>query len=307
MVVEYFERSTARDTLERVDRPRTKSWVHISGRSLNIEGLAREFSLQPNILSDVSDIRELPRAEFADGVEYIFVRLPIGAADNAKTAPLLSALSKQQLITASQYTKFSPLDVDVFMTTDTRQPSSVLPAIIAYISNEYEQRLYTLAEKITSARQRLKSYNVQNADFIEFVAIEDSLNEYRSNLEGLISVLEQLRLNRRQLFSQNDLEGLADITQHSRQLLVAIDSNRKTIDSIQNAYSTIANNTLNQRMKVLTTITILLAIPNVFYGMYGMNVALPFQHQPWAYSAVVGLTLLLILLVYILAKRLRLF
>lgn len=307
MVVEYFERSTARDSLEQVSRPRGNPWVHISGRSLDIDGLAREFSLQPSILSDVCDIRELPRAEFADGTEYVFVRLPTGAADKAKTAPLLIALSKQQLVTASLYTKFSPINVDVFLTTDTRQPSSVLPAIIAYIANEYEQRLYDLVEKIASARRRLNSFNVQNSDFVEFVAIEDSLNEYRSNLEGLVSVLEQLRLNRRQLFTNYDLDALTDITQHLRQLLVAIDSSGKTIDSIQNAYSTIANNTLNQRMKVLTTITVLLAIPNVFYGMYGMNVALPFQDQPWAYMAVVGLTVLLILLVYALAKRLRLF
>ena len=60
-------------------------------------------------------------------------------------------------------------------------------------------------------------------------------------------------------------------------------------------------------MKALTVVTILLAIPNVFYGMYGMNIALPLQDEAWAYPAITGFTLLLILLVFVLARRYRLF
>jgi magnesium transporter len=60
-------------------------------------------------------------------------------------------------------------------------------------------------------------------------------------------------------------------------------------------------------MKALTAITILLAIPNVFYGMYGMNITLPFQGEPWAYPVITSFTVLLILLVMFVAKRLRLF
>ena len=147
---------------------------------------------------------------------------------------------------------------------------------------------------------------VRNQDFVEFVAIEDGLNDYRSSLEGMLSVLEQLQLNRRQLFTTDDLDALSDIAWHVKQLLVAINASTHTINSIQNAYSTIANNVLNQRMKVLTVLTILLAIPNVFYGMYGMNIALPMQQHPWAFPVVVGVTLLLVGLAYLVVRRVRL-
>jgi magnesium transporter len=77
--------------------------------------------------------------------------------------------------------------------------------------------------------------------------------------------------------------------------------------SIRNAYGTIANNVLNQRMKTLTMLTLLIALPNVFYGMYGMNVDLPFQHEPWLYIVIVVFTLALILIVYWVAKRRHVF
>ena len=123
----------------------------------------------------------------------------------------------------------------------------------------------------------------------------------------MLGVARQLQSNKHGIWKTNDLESIEDIVLHMEQLLVSIKASSYTISSIQNAYSTIANNILNHRMKILTAITILLAIPNVFYGMYGMNVNLPFQHEPWAYLSIVGFTLLLIILVFFLAKRSRLF
>lgn len=307
MKVEYFERRSSAERLERVSRPRVGTWVHVYGTSLKSEEVAQEFSLDANIVRDIVDARELPRIEFSDGAEYVFIRLPVGEADAAETAPLLMVLSASRFVTLSVHAPFNPLSTDVFLTTTTDKTSSIVPAVIAASLVEYERRIRELIDKITTARKRLSRYEVENADFIEFVAIEDSLNEYRSSLEGIASVVYQLQENRRKLFRARDIEQFVDISLHIRQLLVAIDSNTQTITSIQNAYSTIANNVLNQRMKLLTTITILLAIPNVFYGMYGMNLALPFQHEPWAYIGIMSMSVLLILLVYLLAKRFRLF
>jgi magnesium transporter len=306
MTVEYFERRSAQEKLERVARPRSGAWAHMRSRALDVDGISEQFSLDANIVCDVNDIKELPRAEFKNGAEYVFIRLPIGDADAAETAPLLAILTAAQYITITAHAEFSPLQTDVFLTTSTDKPTSLLTATFASTISMYEQDVHALAGKISEARKRLSKHDVKNADFIEFVAIEDSLNEYRSSLEGTASVVKQLRENRHGLFRPRDLEALEDIDLHIQQLLMLIKSSAQTIASIQNAYSTIANNVLNQRMKALTAITILLAIPNVFYGMYGMNVALPFQHQWWAFPVIVGFTVLLILLLHSLAKRSRL-
>lgn len=305
MKIEYFEKHSKLENLEKVNH-KNANWLHIQGGNLRVQEIADQYALDANIVRDISDIRELSRAEFSDGIEYIFIRLPIGSVDAARTAPLLIILSESQIITINVYADFRPEAVDKFLTSATDRASAVVPAIIATGLVEYEQKLREIIDKIAVARKRLSRYEVENSDFVEFVAIEDSLNEYRSSLDGVASVVTQLQDNNRKLFKPQEIEQFIDISLHIRQLLVAIDSSNQTINSIQNAYSTIANNVLNQRMKLLTIITIMLAIPNVFYGMYGMNLALPFQHEPWAYAGIVGLTVLLILIVYTLAKRFRL-
>ena len=119
--------------------------------------------------------------------------------------------------------------------------------------------------------------------------------------------MRRLRENQQVGFTAHDIEVIDDISLHIEQLVVAIKSASQTVSSIQNAYSTIANNRLNHRMKALTVFTVLLTLPNVFYGMFGMNVSLPYQEEPWAYTAIVGLTGVLIVVIYAIAKRLRLF
>ena len=81
----------------------------------------------------------------------------------------------------------------------------------------------------------------------------------------------------------------------------------KSIVNIREAYATITSNNLNRTMKVLTAATMLIALPNVFFGMYGMNIDLPFQQEAWAYGFVLGMTLLATVVVVFLARARRIF
>lgn len=307
--MEYYQRRSANEPLEQIRRPYVTEgvWLHVPDHKVDLHELAMDYGLNANIVRDVLDSHELPRAEFKDGIGYVFIRFPSASTNGSATKPLLAVMAKDKFFTFSPHTIFSPKGIDSFLTTSTDRPSALLASVIAGAVAEFEKRVNALEEKIAASRRRLRRHEVQNDDFIAFVGIDDRINEYRSSLESISGVVKQLQLNRHKLFKDHEVEALEDIYLHIQQLLVSISASAKTINSIQNAYSTIANNTLNRRMKALTAMTILLAIPNVFYGMYGMNLALPFQHQPWAYSIVTGFTALLILLVFIIARRFRLF
>lgn len=308
-MVEYYQRRSAKEPLERIKKPYSVMglWVHVPDKRVKIHRLAELYGLDANIIRDVFDEHELSRCEWKDRHQYVFMRLPSGDVDGIATVPVLAIVGPKLFITITPHGNFSPQKLGVFLTTKSQRSATMLLAMMAGVVLEYEVNVNDIDEKIMGARNRMKSIDVKNHDFIEFVDIEGRLNEYRSNLEGMISVTRQLQANRHGLWKVHDLEAIEDIMLHMAQLLVSIKASSYTISSIQSAYSTIANNTLNHRMKILTAITILLAIPNVFYGMYGMNINLPFQHEPWAYLLIVGFTVLLIILVFLLAKRSRLF
>jgi magnesium transporter len=60
-------------------------------------------------------------------------------------------------------------------------------------------------------------------------------------------------------------------------------------------------------MKLLTAATVIIALPNLFYSMYGMNVKLPLQHEPWIYWVLNGFAASLIIFVVTFARRKRVF
>ena len=49
------------------------------------------------------------------------------------------------------------------------------------------------------------------------------------------------------------------------------------VSGTMDAYTSIINNNLNIIMKFLASMAIILSIPNIIYGMYGMNIPLPLQ------------------------------
>jgi magnesium transporter len=55
------------------------------------------------------------------------------------------------------------------------------------------------------------------------------------------------------------------------------------------AYDAIATTNLNATFKRLTSIAIFLTIPTIIGGLWGMNVAVPFEHAKYAFVIVLAL------------------
>jgi len=70
------------------------------------------------------------------------------------------------------------------------------------------------------------------------------------------------------------------------------------------AFASIISNNLNNIMKRLTAITIVLMVPTLVASFYGMNVKLPFEKNSFAFVLILAVSLLLsFLIVFIFNKR----
>ena len=64
------------------------------------------------------------------------------------------------------------------------------------------------------------------------------------------------------------------------------------LSSTLDAFASIISNNLNNVMKRLTSITIILSLPALVAGIYGMNVDIPYQHTPHAFYIPIILSLI---------------
>lgn len=311
-MIAYWAKRTAGEQFEQLKTPLENAGVWVSGSALSddeLRLLIDSDNLNTNIVYDVRDRGELPRVEYSDDVCYVFLRVPhLSKTGRIATLPVLSVVKKNRFLTLSIGDGIAPdtLTLSTLPVTTEQTPTLLLGTMAASISAFEEVILHT-SRSITDTSNRLRTHEITNRDFIHFVTVEANLHHSRMNLDSTLAMAHRLRENNHEMFDITELEALDDIMLHINQLLVSTQSHLETVNSIRNAYGTIANNSLNKRMKTLTVFTVLIALPNVFYGMYGMNVLLPFQDEPWAYGAVVGFTVIVLLFVYVIAKKMRVF
>ena len=302
MLKYYVKRSVGED-FQKVETP-PKANVWVQGENVtetDLHHIAAQYQMNFNVLRDVLDKDELPRVEIQKDVVYVFLRTVVrGKHGQTVTSPALLTVKDSVFVSLSSDLANDGMISAPSFIAQTTDATGLLLGTFASVISEYEALMKQTARYIHDTSHRLRTHEVTNEDFIRFVTVEDNLNEYHMNLSGMLVIAQRLH---EALEESGDMEAIEDILQYIRQLIVAINSYNQSITSIRNAYGTIANNVLNQRMKTLTVLTLLVALPNVFYGMYGMNVALPFAQEPWVYGAIVAFTIAVVILVLVIARK----
>lgn len=307
-MIKYYYKSLRTQQMQESADVKRGTWVYVeapSERELDI--LVAKFGLELGHLQDAIDEDEMPRLEKEGEHSYIFVRFAHKNIDGElATVPLLFILAGEVMITVS-LVRLNFIDKFLAGKLDfaTTQRAKLLLQILHQIVEQYDSYINSTSKQIKSIRSRLRGHEIRNQDFVDFVTIEDELNEFLGALLPTNATLRRLLLGRHLQLFDEDQDIIEDLLLANEQSIEASRSNIKSIVNIRGAYSSISSNNLNRTIKILTAATVLLAIPNVFFGMFGMNVALPFQEAPWAYYVIVSVTLACILLGLWFAKRKR--
>lgn len=309
-MITYYYKNIRSKKLSIMNEYRAGAWICVESPSLDeIQQLTNKFQLDPGHMNDILDEDEMPRLEKEGEVTYIFVRYAYTNDDGElSTAPLLFVVSKEIFLTIAsrklpRLARFTSGKID-FSTT---QRTKLLLQIMDQIVDQYESFINNISRQIKMIRSRLRAQDVGNEDFIDFVVIEDELNEFLSAMLPTTAILRRLMLGRHIPLFADDEDLVEDLLLNNEQSIEGCRSNVKSIVNIREAYATITSNNLNRTMKVLTAATMLIALPNVFFGMYGMNITLPFQKEVWAYLFVLALTLSATVVVIVLARARRIF
>lgn len=309
-MITYYYKNIRSKNLSTLDEYKSGAWICVENpTSDEIDQLVDKFKLDAGHMEDAMDADEMPRLEKEGELTYIFLRYAYTNNDlELTTAPLLFVVGPDLFITVALHSlprlqRFTSGKVDFSTTQRTKLVLQVMDQIV----DQYEVFINNISRQIKMIRSRLRAQDVGNTDFIDFVLIEDELNEFLSAMLPTTAILRRLMLGRHIPLFAEDQDIVEDLLLNNEQSIEGCRSNVKSIINIREAYSTITSNNLNRTMKILTAATVLLTLPNVFFGMYGMNVALPFGEEPWAYGAVVLITSVAVIGVFVLARAKRIF
>ena len=118
--------------------------------------------------------------------------------------------------------------------------------------------------------------SMRNQELIELLSLQDSLVYFSTALSANASVYRKLSRIEGVQSSEEYLELADDVLIESRQATETCGIYRDILKTTMDAFSSVISNNVNHVVKHLTIITILVSIPTLIAGFFGMNVDMPF-------------------------------
>ncbi len=131
--------------------------------------------------------------------------------------------------------------------------------------------------------------STRNEELLELLKLEKSLVYFMTGLRANEAMMERVKRDRIFEMYEEDQDLLDDVLIENLQAIEMVGIASNILTSMAGTFASIISNNVNQVMKVLTTTTILVAIPTLISGIFGMNVPLPFQDRWWMTLVVMGL------------------
>jgi magnesium transporter len=140
---------------------------------------------------------------------------------------------------------------------------------------------------------------------MDLLKYQKSLTYFATALRSNEVMME--RVQRTQIFNyyEEDQDLLEDVLTENQQAIQMTSINTEILSSMMDAFASIISNNLNAVMKALAALTIILNLPSLVAGFFGMNVTLPLTYEnPFSFSIVIGIALILTAIAtYIFYKR----
>ena len=106
------------------------------------------------------------------------------------------------------------------------------------------------------------------------------------------------------MFTPQDKEYFSDLYYDALQVMDTLKVQRDVLTSMFTFQSILSGSRLNKTMKLLTGLTLLIAVPTLIASIYGMNVSLPLAENAHGFLIVlVGMFLLSGIILWVLHKN----
>lgn len=265
----------------------------------DIDRLASTFNLDASLLRDALDPYETPRFEVEDGVPYLFLRYPY-SLDPPGTTPFLIVITAGTLIT---FARGTPSFLDRIASQPHKESDKILllTRIIGEIIARYSSGTVAIQRTVNRRRQRV--VDMSEKDIIDLSGDESTINMFLDALMPQVTSLSRLASGKVVEVESDKHDLLEDMILSTTQLTELCRSLIRTMVNMRDSYNAIATKRLNHVIRILTALTVIVTIPNVITGIYGMNLSLPLQDNPHAVSIVLFFTLIVVVTITILFQK----
>lgn len=298
--------------ISEIDQFDTGAWVKLTAPSLEeCAEISDRFHMDIADVRAALDDEESSRINLEDEYTLILVDIPSAEMRNNRhsytTIPLGILIAEDVVITvcAEETAVLRSFVEQRVRDFSTKKQMRFTYQILYNACMVYQSLLRSIDRKRTEIEERIDQ-NTEDVDLIDLHELESNLVYFATSLRANGVVLDRLtRYGRLRQYSE-DQELLEDVIIENRQAIEMTQIYRDIINGTRELMSTVINNRLNNVMKYLAAITIVMSIPTIISGLWGMNVGgkwMPFSSTPHGFAIICVITLLLCIVVMLWLRK----
>ena len=293
-------------------------WVNIAPPfdQSALSEISERLNIPIDFLEDSLDVDEQSRFEREDGVDLVVLNIPVKTKEDLAeesyymTAPIGIISIKDVMLTISRYENpilsyflerrvkgFDPVNHSDFLLRIFERTIYYFLLYLKRINherNQYQKELYNSS---------------RNTELYKMLNLQKSLVYFSTSLRDNAQLMEKIRrtdfINIRG--DEEATDYLEDILIDNKQALEMSDIYTNILNGTMDAFASIISNNLNNVLKRLTSVTIVLMVPTLVASFYGMNVKLPFEAGEHAFWVTIGVSILLSFVVVFVFRKNKLF
>ncbi len=251
-------------------------WVQVTCPTEEDQHMLEEkYQIPDYFLSDISDTDERARYEYDDGWMLIILRIPyvkeIRSRTPYTTVPLGIIHKRDVTITVCYYETNMMIDFVSFQQKRGEGFTDYVDMIFRlFLSSAvwYLKRLKQINTLIEKAKRNL-DHNVDNESLIGLSRLQDSLTYFNTSIRGNETLLAKLKFKLQ--VDELDADLIEDVNIEMTQARETTSIYSNILESTMDTYQSIINNNMNNVMRTLTVVTIIMMFPTLVAGLFGMN------------------------------------
>ena len=134
----------------------------------------------------------------------------------------------------------------------------------------------------------------------EIALLRRDIISLRRIIRGQIPIVQQLETCDHPILHDHMEEYFGDIVDHLFRLRDIVEENYEIINSFADTADTLASYRINEVMRILTVISVIMLPLTLISSIYGMNIELPFaeDHRAFLFTALIMIIIALLMLLY---------
>lgn len=273
--------------------------------------LIEKYELTNEVLDYADDENERARLEYDEDNQIwlvvYYVQNEVKTSASNITRPIALVIKDHKLFLFSNH--YTHYVYDYLMTANDHFAADIedrIWALIFYafdrISDDFSDSINDINNRRNQIQEHIEKRKTSYKQIISLSNLQDTMIYISQAINSDYSVVRQIDIIANSKAETVDLtpktkERLHDSVVEIEQLKDESDLASDIIDRVSNTSNNILDNQMNNTMKVLTIYTIVLSVPTIISGFYGMNMSLPIADKKWSWIFSIIVTLVMIIFV----------